>query len=265
MYQKLNKLSQIKGFAVAASIALLSACAFSPSERDDSGLSIDFSRDGLAVGAVVHATGRPALQPFERWRHADQLASHILYSNPQLEGQVDSYEYVAKRVGEPFNSLVQSYRLEGDISSRALQVFSEKKLRRRYLMMVSILPIEESIELQPDAQPVVGRMNRSVEDYFDMKYQTIRLAALRVQVYDTVAARKVADRVFRTDDKGVSLATTRHRRRYVGNSLLAALANSVTNGFRDSGSAQYPAAPSIDDVMNYLWRGVASSLPGAVR
>ena len=265
MYQKLNKSSQIKCFLIAVSAALLTSCTNGHiGSGSGGGISIDFSDEGLAVGTVVHAQGRSALAPYQRWRLADQLASHILYSSPHLEGKVDSYEYVAKRVGEPFGSLVQSYRLEGDLSDRALSVFRDAELRRRYLMMVSISPLEESIELHPDASPVVGQMNREVKDYYDMRYQTIRLAEIRVQVYDTFSASKVSDQVYRSDDNGVSLARERNSRQYVGNSLLAALSNSASNGFKHSSNA-YPPAPSNDDVMNYLWRGIASSLPGAVR
>jgi len=46
---------------------------------------------GLVVGAVVNAEGRSALKPYQRWRYADQVASHILAVNPGLSGHVDSY------------------------------------------------------------------------------------------------------------------------------------------------------------------------------
>lgn len=271
MYQKLNKSSQIKQFLVICSVALLSSCSWSAYDgySDERGshdgataLSIDFSQGGLAVGAVVNAHGRSPLRAFERWKKADQLASHILYSNPQLQGSVDSYEYVSKRVGEPFESLIQSFRLEGDLSDRALQAFKAAELRRRYLMLVSISPHEESIELQPELDPVIGQMNREIEDYYDARYQTIRLSAVRVQVYDTQQASKVFDQEFRSDDGGVALASERQSREYVGNSLLAALTNSAANGFKRTG---YPAAPDKDDVMIYIWQRIANSLPGAVR
>ena len=94
MYRKLNKKRFFQQIAVASSIAVLSSCSwFFSSEFDNDGgggnFSVDFSNGGLAIGTVVAANGRKALKPFERWRYADQLASHVLLANPDLEGKVE--------------------------------------------------------------------------------------------------------------------------------------------------------------------------------
>jgi len=102
---------------------------------------------GLVVGAVVNAEGRSALKPYQRWRYADQVASHILAVNPGLSGHVDSYEYMAARVGKPLDSLLKGYRREGRFNSDAIEALTQSQLRRRYLMMVNILPNEQSFPL----------------------------------------------------------------------------------------------------------------------
>ena len=220
------------------------------------------AQDGLAVGAVVSAAGGKALKPYLRWSYADKLASQILEFNPRMRGQVDSYEYVSRRMGKSFSSLIENYREVGDLDGAALVALREAQLRRRFLMMVNILPLDQVIQLEPDAAPVIGRLNEEVDDYYDMRYQTVRLQELRVQIYDTAAGQKIFDEVFRSDDGGLSLASERSARKYVGNSLVAALSNSLANGFRDS---EHPAAPKAEAVLERVWRNVAQALPAGVR
>jgi len=258
MYQKLYKSKQFKRFASLFGLALfVSACH----QGCQPPIAEQYAPSGLVVGAVVNAPGRPVLRSFERWRYADQLASRILDSNPELSGSVDSYEYLSRRVGAPLSSLLQSFRLEGDLSERALHAFKHAELRRRYLMMVTILPEEQSFPLKPDIKPVVGQMNREVQDYYDLNRQTILLTAVRVQVYDTVSARMVSSAVIRSDDGGRMLATENSSRKYVGNSLLASISNSVSNALNGSISGAYPKPPKHDDVLERIWTRVAAQLP----
>jgi len=290
MYQILYKLKQTRHIAVVCALGLFAtSCAFLPGHYHGhdhgpghtsadhaggvhggsgdgygygGGARAEVPESGLAIGAVVAAQGRSALKPYKHWRHADRLASHILNANPHMQGRIDSYEYVSKRMGAPFKELVKSYRLNGDLDAEALNAVRSAQLRRRYLMMVSILPNEETIELSPDKEAVIGRLNEDVDDYYDVRYQTIRLASVRVQVYDTVSGQKLSDDIFRSDDGGVSLAAERNSRKYVGNSIVATISNSATNGFRES---EYPPAPANDTVYNYLWGRIARGVPGGVR
>jgi len=216
------------------------------------------------VGAVVNATGRPALRPFERRRYADQIASSILLANPELSGNIDSYEYLSRRVGAPLGSLLKGYRAEGDFSSRALASLKSAELRRRYLMMVSILPEEQSFPLKPDIEPVIGKLNRDVDDYYDQNRQTILLTAVRVQVFDTVTARKISDNLVRSDDGGRMLATEFKSRQYVGNSVFASITNAVSNALKSSPEGRYPPPPKRDDVLSHIWTRIAQQLPGEV-
>lgn len=272
MYQILYKWRLIRRIVAVSSFGLFSvSCAIGhfdhgqpvqPGYGHQSGASgyQGLPDRGLAVGAVVSADGRDALKPYLRWRYADQLASHILYTHPHMQGQVDSYEYVSRRV-RSFDSLLKRYRQQGDLDGEALRTLREAELRRRYLMMVSILPGEESIELPPDLDPVVGHLNEKVDDYYDMRYHTIRLMTVRVQIFDTAAGQKIFDDVFSSNDGGVALASERRTRKYVGNSLVAALSNSASNGFRHT---EYPPAPKIDVVFDRLWQRVAQALPGGL-
>ena len=262
MYRKLNKKRLFQQIAFVSSLAVLSSCSwFFSSDFDSDGgggnFSVDFSNGGLAIGTVVAANGRKALKPFERWRYADQLASHVLLANPDLEGKVDSYEYVSRRVGKPFASLVQGYRLEGDLSQQAIEQFRQFELRRKYLLMATITPLEQEIQLPPDRVQIPGDLNKEVEDYEEVRYQTVRLASVRVQLYDTESATKIAEREFRSDDNGVSIATERESRKYVGNSLLATLSNIATD---PNGDGKYPPAPSRDVVLNYIWERIAEAI-----
>jgi len=158
--------------------------------------------------------------------------------------------------------VVQSFRLEGQLSQRAIDTLQQENLRRRYLMMASILPDNEAPGLPPHREPVLGKMNREVEDYFDVEYQSVRQASVTVHIYDLVTGRMIFDQTFRSDDDGVSLATERKVRKYVGNSLIATLSNSLSNGFRYT---EYPPAPKQNDVINYIWHRVSTSIPRFIR
>ena len=163
MYQKLYNSRRSRRLASLFGLALfVSACHTSCSPFSE--LS---APNGLVVGAVINASGRPALSSADRWRYSDQLASSILAANPELSGNIDSYEYLARRVGAPLKSLLKGYRLEGDLNPRALESLKSAELRRRYLMLVSILPEEQSFPLKPDSRPVIGKLNREVHDYRD--------------------------------------------------------------------------------------------------
>lgn len=222
------------------------------------------NHDGLIVGAVVNANGRSSLSSSERWRYTDQLATHILQAKPELSGSIDSYEYLNRRVGAPLKGLLKNYRLQGDLSPQALQTLKSAQLRRRYLMLASILPNEQSFPLKPDLEPVIGQINRDVHDYYDLSQQTILLTAVRVQIYDTYNGSQVFDTVVRSDDGGRMLATESRSRKYVGNSLLASISNSIANGLNGSTVGAYPAPPKRDDVLAHIWGRVAQKLPGNI-
>ncbi len=219
---------------------------------------------GLAVGFVVNHESSKSLKSYQRHLYSDQLATFILENNPQLKGNIDSYNYVSTRIGKPFESLINSYKLEGDLSPRALTQLKNAQLRRRFLMLVSILPVDEEIQMSVDVEPVLGAAYPEVEDYEDVRYQTGRLKAVKVQVYDTSQGRKVLDQIYSSDHGGLLLAAERNGRRYVGNSLLGAMANSVTNRIRNSGSSGHPPAPSSAATLNYIWERIAKSMPGAI-
>lgn len=218
---------------------------------------------GLAVGFVTNHEELPALQPYQRSRYANKLASAVLEYNLGMRGLVDSYGYVSARVGQPFGDIVQSYRREGDLGPRAMARLTAAKLRRRYLMLATISPVDEKIELPADIAPVVGSHNPDVDDYQDVSLQTVRLKAVRVQIYDAHAGVKVSETTFSSDDQNIMLATERSGTRYLGNSLLGALANSVSNRVRRSSDVAHPPAPSSEQTLDFLWRRIAQALPGA--
>lgn len=221
--------------------------------------------EGLAVGFVTNHGDIGAFKPYQRLRYANKLASAILESNPRLQGQVDSYSYVSARMGkEPFKSLVNSYRLEGDLGPRALEQLKTAQLRRRYLMLATISPVDEAIQLPVDVQPAAGRSNPDVEDYQDVELHTVRLKAVRVQIYDTYTRRKIQDNTYSSDDQDIMLATRRKGTRYLGNSLFGALANGVANSVKQSSDSVHPPAPSSEQTLDYLWRRIAQTVPGAV-
>lgn len=255
-----NKTHFARSSALLLSIALLAGCS-SKLSRPVSGAP--FTTDGLAVGFVTNVGTASALKPHQRSRYADKLASAILESNARLSGLVDSYGYVSARMGDQFGDVINSYRLEGDLSPRALRQLKSAQLRRRYLMLATISGTDESIELPVDVNPVVGPSNPEVDDYQDVRFHTVRLKAVRVQVYDTQTARKIQDQIYSSDDHDIMLATQRTGRRYVGNSLLGALANSVSNRVRRASDVDHPPAPTSEQTLDYLWRRIAQEIPGA--
>ncbi|OED37685.1 hypothetical protein AB833_22730 [Chromatiales bacterium (ex Bugula neritina AB1)] len=219
---------------------------------------------GLAVGFVVNREGSPSLKAYERHLYTDQLASYILGNNPQLKGKLDSYGYVSARIGKPFSSFINSFKMEGELSRRSVEQLKEAQLRRRFLMLVTILPVDEEIQLPVEVEGVGGLINPEIEDYEDVRYQTGRLKVVHVQVYDTKTGSKVQDQLYSSDDGNILLATERHGRRYTGNSLMGALANSVSNRISKSGN-NHPPAPSETVTLNYIWERIAKSVPGATR
>lgn len=253
---------QIRTIVLTIALAsLLGGCAKS---RWDSAAATALARNGLAIGVVVNSGGSAALKGHERRRYSDKLASAVLEFNPGLAGNLDSYAYVSARVGKPFNNLVNSYRLEGDLSERALSQFSDAKLRRRYLALATISAIDKVVELPAEVTPRSGPANYNLGDYEDVKMHTVRLKAVRVQIYDLLARRKISDDVYSSDDQDTMLASKSQGRRYVGNSLLAAIANGVSNRIRHGGDLNHPKAPGRDMTLDYLWRRIAQNLPKAL-
>lgn len=297
MYQKMYKLRVLRVAAIASALTLLSACSIlggsdwsfykaqghgghahrhgngssnalpggsaDLSGQDPNGYENGFPpEDGIAIGAVVRAGGDSTLKNYQRWKYSDQIASHMLASNPELQGRVDSYKYVSKRIGNPYGAILEGYRLEGDLTSNALQQIQGYKLRRRFLLLASILPYEETTELPPERKVVTGRLNPEVEDYYDVRYQTIRDLAVKIHVYDTVSGHKVFEDVFHSAQTGKSLATEKKSRKYEGNSVLGAFSNTAANGFKDP---SHPKPPRKDDVLQYIWSFAATDVVGSVR
>jgi len=230
--------------------------------KDKNGYENGFPpEDGIAVGAIVSAGASSTLKSYQRWKYSDQLASHMLSSNPELRGRVDSYQYVSKRIGKPYGAILEGYRLEGDLTSNALQQIQGYKLRRRFLLLASILPYEETTQLPPERKVVTGRLNPEVKDYYDVRYQTIRDLAVKIHVYDTVLGQKVFEDVFHSAQTGKSLATEKQSRKYEGNSLLGAVTNTAANGFKDPA---HPKPPRRDDVLQYIWSFAATDVVDSV-
>ena len=220
-------------------------------------------RGGLAVGFVTTSGSASALKPYQRARYADRLASAILEMNPGLTGQVDSYSYVSARIGKPFGDMVKSYRLEGQLSKSFLRQLKTSQLRRRYLMLASILDIDKTYELPVEVTPLSGPSNPDLKDYQNVRFHTVRFKAVNVQVYDTHNGRKIIDEIISSDQQDVMLASERSGRRYLGNSLLGALANSVSNRVQGASDTDHPRAPSADVALDYLWRQIALKLHGS--
>lgn len=267
-----NKLSS--GALPALCIGLSLLCTSCASLMSDSSAQRDYQSasynersieaGGLAVGLVANLKGSKKLKSYERHLYADQVASHILNANPDLQGNIDSYAYVSARMGDDvFGSMADSYRMEGELSPRALQQVKQVKLRRRFLMLVSILPVNDTLQLPVGVDAVTGKSNPELSDYEDVRFQTARLKAVRVQVYDTAKARKVLDKIYTSGDENRMLATERTGRRYKGNSLLGALANSVSNRVQHASDVEHPPAPSERDTLHYIWQRIGESLPGA--
>jgi len=185
----------------------------------------------------------------------------MLASNPELRGRVDSYKYVSKRIGKPYGALLDGFRLEGDLTDKALQQIQDYKLRRRFLLLASILPYEETSQLPPARKVVTGRLNPEVKDYYDVRYQTIRDLAVKIHVYDIVSGSKVFEDVFHSAQTGKSLATEKKARKYEGNSVLGAVSNTAANGFKEP---SHPRPPRRDDVLQYIWSFAAKDIAAAV-
>jgi len=295
MYQKMYNMRRLRNATMASALTFLSACSVlggsdwsfyraqgdggdirgghhshgdghggsrDQSGQDPNGYESGFPpKDGIAVGAIVSAGGGTSLKSYQRWKYSDQLASHMLSSNPELRGRVDSYQYVSKRIGKPYGAILEGYRLEGDLTSNALQQIQGYKLRRRFLLLASILPYEETTELPPERKVVTGRLNPEVKDYYDVRYQTIRDLAVKVHVYDTVMGQKVFEEVFHSAQTGKSLATEKQTRKYEGNSVLGAVTNTAANGFKDP---SHPKPPRRDDVLQYIWSFAATDVVDSV-
>ncbi len=244
-------------------ITSLAGCGKNPDAWSSS--AGDSLHRGLAVGFVVNNEGVSALKSHERLRYSDKLASAILQYNPALTGNLDSYSYVEARVGKPFSDLISRYRLEGDLSDRALTQLHNSQLRRRYLMLATILPVNKVVELPADVTPRSGPANYDIEDYEDVRLQTVRLREVKVQVYDLLSRRKIQDLTFGSDNQNKMIAAETEGRRYVGNSLLAAIANGVSNRIRHGTDLSHPAAPDSDMTLDHLWSQAAQNLPAPLR
>lgn len=217
------------------------------------------------MGFVVNSGKSSALKDYQRANYTDKLASAILAANPALEGRLDSHRYVSARVGDPMADLIKSFRLEGELSDRAMNQLHNAQLRRRYLMLATISPIDQVIELQADVKRRSGPANYNLEDYEDVRLHTVRLKAVRVQTYDLVTRRRIQDETYSSDDHDTMLATEVEGRRYVGNSLLAAIANGFSNRIKYGGDLDHPAAPASDRTLDHLWRQIAANLPRSLQ
>jgi hypothetical protein len=260
--QKISKLGLI--------VCVLAVSACSGIRPDDgtyrhSSYNADaLAKDGLAVGFVVRPQGSRALKPYERSNHAYDIARNILAANPRLRGNLSGYRYVSKRTGQSFKSIVDRYRLEGDLNRSALAELKRARLQRRFLLLATISPVDEIIELPPEVETVVGSTHPETSDYERVRLQTMRLNAVRVQVYDTWNARKVLQQEVRSDDKNRMFATERTGVRYKGNSLAGALVNSLSNRMRHTSDIRHPPPPNKRDALNFLWRRIAQSVPGSL-
>lgn len=252
------------GATLLAIVALGVGCAHDPADQSSSFQSGSYA-DGIAVGFVVNSGATSALKPYERQRYTDKLASAILELNPDLTGRLDSYGYVSARVGKGFSELINSYRLEGELSNRALRQIETAQLRRRYLMLATIAPVDQVVELPAEVRPRPGPSNYELDDYEQVRLHTVRLNLIRIEVYDTRGGQKVFEEEFSSDDQNTMLATEEGGVRYVGNSLLAAIANGVSNRIRHGSDLKHPKAPGRDVTLDHLWLQVAKSLPGAIK
>jgi len=262
MIQKLRK------YGLIACLISVTACSVRPTTntpvfKHPSYNAESLAQDGLAVGFVVKTQGASALKPYERSKHAYNLAGNILSSNPRLRGKLSGYRYVSQRLGQSFASFVDRYRLEDGLSRSALNELKDRRLERRFLLLATIRPLDEIIELPPEIETVVGSTNTDVQDYERVRLQTIRLNEVHVRVYDTWRGRKVLDQLVRSDDNNRMFATQRTGTRYKGNSLLGALANSVSNGIARS-DISHPPPPNKQDALNFLWQRIAQSVPGSL-
>ena len=106
--------------------------------------------------ALLSGQMAPALKPYERSNHAYDIARNILSANPRLRGNISGYRYVSQRVGKNFKSFVNRFRLEGDLSRGALAEFKHRKMERRFLLLATISPLDEIIELPAEVEPLTG-------------------------------------------------------------------------------------------------------------
>jgi len=239
LLQKWHKLiRKLSGIGVILCICVLAACGVrpdlsAPAYRHSSYTADALAKDGLAIGFVVRSHGSVALKAYERSNHAYDIARNILAANPRLRGNLSGYRYVSQRVGKHFKSFVDRYRLEGDLSRSALGDLKRAQLQRRFLLL-------------------------------GVRLQTMRLNAVKVQVYDTWQGRKVLEQVVRSDDKNRMFATERSGVRYKGNSLMGALANSVSNRIAHTSDIRHPPPPNKRDALNFLWRRIAQAVPGSL-
>jgi len=256
-------------FALVLCFIALSACGVRPHDpqpayRHSSYNADSLAKDGMAVGFVVKSHGASKLEAYEQSNHAYDIARNILSANPRLRGNLSGYRYVSKQLGKNFKSFVDRYRLEGDLSRSALEDLKRVHLHRRFLLLATIEPLDEIIELPPEVETIVGSANPETPDYERVRLQTMRLNEVRVQVYDTWQGRKVLQQVIRSDDKNRMFATERSGVRYTGNSLLGALANSVSNRIALTSDIRHPPPPKKRDALNFLWRRLAQSVPGSL-
>ena len=265
-YRLGRKLSSV---GMVLCVCAIAACNVRPESsapvfRHSSYNAAALAKDGLAVGFVVRSNGAPALKPYERSNHAYDIARNILSANPRLRGNISGYRYVSQRVGKNFKSFVDRYRLEGDLSRGALAELKHAQMERRFLLLATISPLDEIIELPAEVEPLTGSSHPQTADYERVRLQTMRLNAARVQVYDTWQGRKVLDQIVRSDDKNRMYATERSGVRYKGNSLVGALANSLSNRIAQTSDVRHPPPPSKKDALNFLWRRFAQSVPGSL-
>lgn len=255
-------------FWLLPAIVLSTSCAFlpTPAGHPGGGGNTAPMKGGVAVGVVVNQLGAKPLKDYERRRYADQIAAQILHQHPSLDGRIDSYAYVSRRMGkDPFKDFVKAFREHGSLAPRHRNALIESKLRRRYLMLVGISPVDEKLQLPPIVQPVPHKANGRLADYELVRYQTARVKTVELQVYDTTNGRLILREKISSTDGGKAVVNERTGKRYKGNSLLAAVTNSLGNKLRYGGNADYPQAPSKAHTLNYIWQLIAEAVPRRMR
>ena len=262
-----NMIQKLTGIGLILCTVAITACSVRPTEdrpliRHPSYNAEALAQDGLAIGFVVRTQGAPALKPYERSKHAYNLAGNILSSNPGLQGKLSGYRYFSQRLGPSFSHFVSRYRLEDGLSRNALKELRNQRLERRFLLLATIQPLDEIIELPAEVEAISGSTNVDVRDYEHVRLQTIRLNEVHVRVYDTWRGQIVLDQIVRSDDKNRMFATERSGVRYRGNSFLGAIANGVSNRIAHN-DIRHPPPPNKRDSLNFLWQKIAQSVPGS--